>query len=521
MMRSRSSVLLIAATIAPWGCGAQAAAPPAAQSSPAALRGTPEITADHVYARLSFLASDALRGRDTPSPGLEAAAAYLASESRRMGLEPGGEDGSYLQRYPFPLRRLSVEGTRLQLTAPGGQQTLQLGRDFFTSGGTSADLSAALVFAGREIPETGSEAGLFRDKIAVFALPGAFTRDWRMLRSRQAAQAQREGAVAAIHVLDPAWPAEQIGQLAAQAGQPVRTLGADIAFPQFMISHAAGQRLFTAAAASLDEAWERAQASDVRPMTLAGVTGIAGAPVEELEPASPPNVVAILPGRDPALRDEYVLLSAHFDHVGVGRPVEGDSIYNGADDNATGTTALLEIARVLASQPDRPRRSVVFLWVSGEEKGLLGSRWFADHPTFPLERVVANINLDMIGSDRHRDSVVVIGKGYSTLGEVVNRVNARLPELRLVASDDIWPEQQFFYRSDHVNFLRKDIPAIFFFTGVHECYHRPCDTADFVDSEKAARVTTLILHTVREIANAERRPEWDPAGLEEVRALTR
>jgi hypothetical protein len=159
--------------------------------------------------------------------------------------------------------------------------------------------------------------------------------------------------------------------------------------------------------------------------------------------------------------------------------------------------------------------------VSGEEKGLLGSRWFADNPTFPIERVVANINADMIGSDRHRDSVVVIGKDYSTLGEVVNRVNARHPELRLTASDDIWPEQQFFYRSDHVNFLRKEIPALFFFTGVHECYHQPCDTPDFVDSGKLARVATLILHTVTDIANAERRPEWDPAGLEEVRRLTR
>jgi Zn-dependent M28 family amino/carboxypeptidase len=232
-------------------------------------------------------------------------------------------------------------------------------------------------------------------------------------------------------------------------------------------------------------------------------------------------VVAILPGRDPALRDEYVLLSAHMDHVGVGRPMNGDSIYNGADDNASGTSGLLEIARVLSSLPERPRRSVVFLWVSGEEKGLLGSRWFADNPTFPIERVVANINADMIGSDRHRDSVVVIGKDYSTLGEVVNRVNARHPELRLTASDDIWPEQQFFYRSDHVNFLRKEIPALFFFTGVHECYHQPCDTPDFVDAGKAARVATLILHTVTDIANAERRPEWDPAGLEEVRRLTR
>ncbi|MGI9180245.1 MAG: M20/M25/M40 family metallo-hydrolase [Longimicrobiaceae bacterium] len=521
MMRSRLFALAAGTALTFGGCAAPASAPPTGQTAPAARPAAMTVTEADISGRIEYLASDALRGRDTPSPGLDSAAAYLIREVRAMGLEPAGEDGTFYQRYPFPLRRLSVDGTRLTIVGPRGQQALQYGRDFFVAGGTRADLDAALVFAGRDFEAVADEAGLLRDKIAVFATPGAWTRDWRMLRTRQTSQAQREGARAAIHILDPSWTAEQIAQFAAQAGQPVRTLGAEIAFPQFMISHTAAQQLFTAAGVSLDEVWRRAETGEMRPMTLPGLAARGGARVEDLEQTMAPNVVAILPGRDPALRDEYVLLSAHMDHVGVGRPMNGDSIYNGADDNASGTSGLLEIARVLSSLPERPRRSVVFLWVSGEEKGLLGSRWFADNPTFPIERVVANINADMIGSDRHRDSVVVIGKDYSTLGEVVNRVNARHPELRLTASDDIWPEQQFFYRSDHVNFLRKEIPALFFFTGVHECYHQPCDTPDFVDAGKAARVATLILHTVREIADADRRPEWDPAGLVEVRSLTR
>jgi Zn-dependent M28 family amino/carboxypeptidase len=290
---------------------------------------------------------------------------------------------------------------------------------------------------------------------------------------------------------------------------------------QYHLSYAAANRIFAAAGLALDEAWRQAASGTAVGTALPGLTARAGAPRQLIAPANPPNVVAVLPGSDPSLRNEYVILSAHFDHVGVGAPMNGDSIYNGADDNASGTAALLEVARVLSMLPERPRRSVAFLWVSGEEKGLLGSRWFSDHPTIPLERIVANINVDMIAGDNHRDSVVVIGKNYSTLGEVVNRVNARLPQLRLIASDDIWPEQQFFYRSDHLNFIRKEIPALFFFTGVHRCYHRPCDDVSFINPDKAARGTNLLLHTTLEIANAERRPQWDPAGLEEVRRLTR
>jgi len=144
-----------------------------------------------------------------------------------------------------------------------------------------------------------------------------------------------------------------------------------------------------------------------------------------------------------------------------------------------------------------------------------------DNPTVPIERIVANINMDMIAGDAHTDSVVVIGKDYSDMGPLVDAINARMPELNLTTSDDLWPEQRFFYRSDQFNFMRKEIPSLFFFTGVHECYHRPCDTVDFVDHSKAARVTRLALHSVIELANRDARPEWRPEGLAEVRELTR
>lgn len=256
------------------------------------------------------------------------------------------------------------------------------------------------------------------------------------------------------------------------------------------------------------------------PRALAGVTVAASLPQQELDQARAPNVVAVLRGSDPALRDEYVVISAHMDHVGVGEPVNGDSIYNGADDDASGTSSLLEVAQAFASLPERPRRSVIFLHVSGEEKGLLGSEWFADHPTVPLGNIVANINVDMIGRNSP-DTVVVIGKNYSSLGAVADGVAARHPELGLTLADDKWPEERFFFRSDHFNFARKEIPAIFFFSGVHEDYHRPSDEVHKIDTDKTARVTRAVFYTAYEIAQATARPTWDPKGLQEVRAMTR
>ncbi|HUE96261.1 MAG TPA: M28 family metallopeptidase [Longimicrobiaceae bacterium] len=309
------------------------------------------IRPENIFERVAFLSSDELAGRDTPSEGLETAAAYLVSEYEAMGLEPAGERGTFYQRYPFLVRRI------------GG-----------------------------------------------------------------------------------------------------------------------------------------------------------GSVVEE--EAFPPNVAAVVRGSDPQLRNEYVVLSAHFDHVGIGVPVNGDSIYNGADDNGTGTAALLEVAQTFARLPEPPRRSILFLHVSGEEHGLLGSEWFSDNPTVPLDRIVANINVDMIGRNSP-DSIVVIGQAYSSLGEVVHRANRENPALGLTVSDDPWPRERFFFRSDHYNFARKGIPAVFFFAGVHEDYHRPSDHVEKIDTDKVARVTRLIFHTVESIANSAQRPRWDPAGLAEVRRLTR
>lgn len=234
-----------------------------------------------------------------------------------------------------------------------------------------------------------------------------------------------------------------------------------------------------------------------------------------------PNAVAVLRGSDPELAQTWVVFTAHMDHVGVGSPDEsGDSIYNGADDDASGTAALLEIAEAFALLPDRPARSVAFVAVSGEELGLLGSRAFLTDGGIPAARMVANINMDMIGRNAP-DSVVAIGMPYSSLGTRLEEVVSNRPGLGLSVVDDPWPEEQFFFRSDHYNFAAEGIPAIFLFAGVHEDYHRPSDSAERIDAGKIARVATAAFLLGLEIARDPEPPRWTAAGRAALRRASR
>jgi Peptidase family M28 len=228
-----------------------------------------------------------------------------------------------------------------------------------------------------------------------------------------------------------------------------------------------------------------------------------------------PNVVGVLEGSDPALKREYLVLSAHMDHVGVGAPVNGDSIYNGADDDASGTTGVLELAEALSRPGARPKRSVIFLTVSGEEHGLWGSSWFGAHAPVPISQIVADLNIDMIGRN-WKDTIVVIGKEHSDLGTTLDRVNRAHPELGMRAIDDIWPEENFYFRSDHYNFARKGVPVLFFFNGTHPDYHAPNDEPDRIDAEKESRIVRLIYLIAQEIGNAPQRPVWNPASYKRI-----
>lgn len=464
-------------------------------------------------ARIGFLASDALQGRDTPSPGLEAAAAYIASEFRSFGLSPAGDDGTYIQRWPYVTRALDVASVRFDVQSGGQSRSLAYRSDYWVAGGQRASFEGGMVFVGETVPAADVRGDALRDRAPIIAPPPAQdSRQAIQQISRARAAADSAGAAALIVVLPPSVDAAAIAQSAASAERASRGVPS---MPVFYLRNDAARALFLSA--KLDFAALTGAAGTQRPVPLAGVTAQLGGGIFETE-HRPPNVVAMLPGSDPALRNTYIVFSAHIDHTGICAPGAPDPICNGADDDASGTSAIMEIAQAFAMLPTAPKRSLVFLGVSGEEKGLLGSAYYADHPTVPIDSIVANINIDMIGRN-NPDSVVVIGKTYSTLGPLLEQVNSQHPELHMTTSDDIWPEQRFFFRSDHFNFARREVPAIFFFTGVHEDYHRPSDTVEKIDLDKITRITRLIFYYGNEIANAEQKPQWDPAGLEEVRRL--
>lgn len=226
----------------------------------------------------------------------------------------------------------------------------------------------------------------------------------------------------------------------------------------------------------------------------------------------PPNVAAVLPGSDPGLADSYVVVTAHFDHVGT-RPVDdtGDGIFNGADDNASGTAALLEVAQALSALPEPPRRSVLFLAVSGEELGLLGSQFYLALPTVPVADMVADINLDMI-SRGPGDAAWIIGYGLSTLGLLAQGVTSQVPAVGLEGLSDQYLGVDLISRSDHFPFLRARIPAVGLFGGFHPDYHTPADEVDTIDPDKAAGMARLATYLVATIATLDDAPRWTSLG---------
>jgi hypothetical protein len=488
----------------------QSATPSAAASLAQAAQS---IRPQDFYARIGFLASDALEGRDTPSPGLEAAAAYISSEFHRAGLHPAGDDGTFLQRWPYTTRALDVGSVRFDVQAGSGARTLLYRSDYYVAGGERASFEGGMVFAGHEIPTADVRANTLRDRAVILASPTtANARERVRSISRARASSDSAGAAALIIVMPSTATAAEIEQGAAAAERASRGVPS---IPVFHLRHDVARSLFRSADLDFDALTSADTASP--PVPLAGVTARLGGGTTESE-HRPPNVVGMLRGSDPELRTTYVVFSAHIDHTGICAPGTADPICNGADDDASGTSAIMELAEAFALLPVPPKRSLIFLGVSGEEKGLRGSAYYADHPTVPIDSIVANINIDMIGRN-DPDSVVVIGKDYSTLGPLLEQVNGQHPELRMTTSDDIWPEQRFFFRSDHFNFARREVPAIFFFTGVHEDYHQPSDTVDRIDLDKITRITRLIFYYGNAIADEQQRPQWNPDGLEEVRRL--
>jgi hypothetical protein len=498
--------LLPALLIPLFASCAPAVAPAPAPTAPAepigaaaAIEAAATITAANMSREVHALAHDSTRGRDTPSPELEKAATYLAHRFSQLGLDPAGDDGTYIHRWDYNLVTLDREATVVHV--PGQTRPVpNYEADYFLIPGLQPTMEATLVYAGTagEVQTLPPEAS---GALVVFDLPvPELNAEWQQRLT--AALMQAAAARGLLFVLHPEFPRDILAQLA-----PV-TAAQQAPVPVIAMAEEAAIELAAAAGGDL----RAARATAPAPLGQAMVE-VRAARTREVH--RPPNVVATRRGADPALRDTYVLITAHFDHLGIGEPDEtGDSIFNGADDNASGTAALLEIASAFMALPAPPARSVVFLAVSGEEKGLLGSMAFAGDPTIPLDSVVANINLDMIGRSAP-DTVIAIGQEYTTL-EAVLRSIADRPGLGLTIIEDPEPEKMFFFRSDQLSFIQQGIPAVFFTTGDHPDYHRQSDRPERINADKLARIARLGFHLAFEIAMDPQPPEWTEEGWREV-----
>lgn len=503
-----------------FGTGAivliNACAPSPASISPAGGSTSAEISAVDLRERIGVLAHDSLGGRDTGTPGIDMAAEYLASEVRRLGLRPAGDDGGFFQNVPLERR---ITRATVTLTGPAGTRTLGPEEVLPVSGlGGLPDASrqsgsGPLIFGGHIIDSDldGTELDLqqLSGAIVIVRLNPAPGIDPTTTPPRPAMAALLSPVSPASAVLLVAEETEvEFWEYVSEVSMKGSFSLADnssptgpTAPPFFLISTEGAERLI---GVPLSEA--RRPRTDLGTMQYSineEVTHIQGR-----------NVIGVIPGRDPMRRDEYVTLGAHYDHVGIGTPENGDSIYNGADDNASGTAALLEIAEGLAHLPpnQRPARSILFAWVTAEESGLLGSEYFTDNPTIPRESMIAHINLDMVGRN-HPDSIFSVGSRRiaTELGEIVEEVNRRQarPFIFDFEFDQPGHPEQIYCRSDHYNYARFGIPIVFLTTGLHDQYHAPSDEAALIDYAKAARVASLVMDVAVELANREAGPRVD------------
>jgi hypothetical protein len=503
----------------------------------------PAIEPRAIAAHIRFLADDALEGRETGSRGYDVAAQYVAAKLMELGLEPGGVGGDWFQAIRFRSAQLVPE--KCSFTIRDGATSAKLEhrkdvliRPYFAD--TTSEVEAPVVFAGFGIvaPELKHDDYAKLDVtgkivLVVTGAPLTFPTDQRALYSsgemKEAAAAKR-GAVGLISVKsitdERRFPFEKT------ARQPnvssMRYLDHDDnaagVEPRLkvsaMLSREAAAKLFTGAPLTLDKVLDDAEQGIPHSFPLRGE--VAARTETAFGEAASTNVAGLLRGRDPVRRDEYVLYTAHLDHLGA-HGTGTDRIYNGALDNGSGIAALLEIARAFASLPRPPARSVLFVAVTGEEKGEQGSQFFAEYPTVPAGSIVADINMDMFQMHYPVADLVALGGEHTTLGDAARRA---AQTTGFTISPDPQPEEVRFIRSDQYSFVKKGIPAIHLKAGpkssdpaidgekvsrewLRTIYHTPHDDlAQTIDWASGARYAETNFRLGLQVAEADARPEW-------------
>ena len=542
------STLLVAVLSA--GAGAQ---------QPAATKGgINSITEPDLKTWLTYLSSDELQGRATYTEGLGLAAGYIAAQLAQWGVKPAGDNGTYLQL-------VKVEGVRTNSRASvtvnvngqsrtfkdgegvtfarqmGGKQTVQ-GKDIVFAGYglqiPAADLNdyaegdpkgKVVVYLGGQGPSNlpqGSNrllgargrSAVEKGAAAVIGPVSAFAGRGGQQAPAQPAQGQRQGA--------PAAPATGRGAQPDNGDFTTVQKYDAIVTPQLTADDAFFEFLFSGSEVKYAELKEKAAKREpLPPFALKGVTMTVNvdADYQVVRTRRTNNVVGIIEGSDPKLKDTYVAFGAHYDHTGFRESGEpgADLINNGADDDGSGTVAIMAIARAFAQGP-KPKRSLLFVWHAGEESGLLGSRYMADHPvTGSIDKIVAQLNMDMVGRNRNDEAsasnmVLVVGSDRisTELHNINEDANASLKkplDLDYEMNDPADP-QSIYTRSDHYSYAAKGVPIIFYFTGLHPDYHRPSDTVDKIIFDKIRRVAQLAYETGWRVANLDHAPVKDNQG---------
>ncbi|GHA68487.1 M28 family metallopeptidase [Pontibacter akesuensis] len=511
------------------------------------------INAEDLLAHTTTLASDAFEGRAPGTAGEDSTVAYLTRQFKALGLQPGNPDGSFVQKVPMfgytptPTATITANGKKIPLNFPNDY--VALSKHYVPE--VNID-NSDMVFVGYGIvaPEFGWDdyKGLdVKGKTIVMLVNdppipdpnNAQQLDTTMFGGKAMTYygrwtykyeiAAEKGAAAAIiiHETGPAgYPYEVISGSNSREGIDISKANKhmDRAKVEAWITEPKAREIFTALGRDFSQLKQAARQKDFKPVPLKATASFNIK--NKLREVQSQNVIAKLEGSDPKLKDEYVVYTAHWDHLGKDPKLQGDQVYNGALDNATGTAALLELAEAFSKMETKPKRSILFLAVTAEEKGLLGSKYYATNPLYPLEKTVANINMDVLNAYGPTEDVVVIGYGNTTLEDVLAEEAKR--QNRYIVPEET-PENGSFYRSDHFEFAKQGVPALYAESGVKarnqpadyvqkwnenytaNDYHKPTDEVrDDWNLAGAVEDLQLFFRVGNRVANTEKYPEWKP-----------
>jgi Zn-dependent M28 family amino/carboxypeptidase len=503
----------------------------------------PNISAQNIKEMTRFLSDDLMEGRGPGTRGGELAAKYIADQFILTGLAPANGD-SYFQNVPM-IGVTVVPPASLEFVDKRGQKiSPEFGKDFvgWPTQGIADLASKELVFVGYgvnapEVPWNDYKGQSVKGKILLMLVNDPPSDDPKFFGGKALTyygrwtykfeEAARQGAVGAIliHNTDMAgypWQVVETSWSGEQFKLPTEEVKSTLI--EGWIQQAVAEKLFESAGLTFERAREMAGKADFSPLSL-GVT-VNVHMKSETRKIESPNVVAKLEGVDPKLKDEVIIITSHWDHLGIGKPVNGDAIYNGALDNASGVAGLIELARVMSLQPEKPKRSIIFAALTGEEQGLLGSAYYAAHPLVPLSKTALDVNFDAINVWGRTSNLVASGTEYSTgLAETVAKV-AR--EMKVEITPDPQPEKGSFFRSDQFSLVKVGVPAAYIRYGLRfegksedwgeklvndytsKNYHQPSDQFDPSWSfEGAVQMMEFSRRLVTYVANADAMPQWN------------